>query len=73
MNVYQFHFLTGDGGRPTLDFSECGDDAEAARAAFRHLRQHRSCSGVEVYDGQRLVVTVAVPPSAEDVLPDAPR
>ena len=73
MNVYQFNFLDGSGRRPVLDFDECPDDAEATRAAFRHLRQHRSCSGVEVYDGARLVVTVAVPSLPEDALPDGPR
>lgn len=61
MRLYQLHFYDASGGRPVLDFSECEDDGAAAREAFRGLRHHMSCRGVEVYDGDRLVARVERP------------
>lgn len=61
MGLYQFHFYDQEGRRPTLDFFEGEDDGAASREAFRSLRQHLSCIGVEVYEEQRLVVRVERP------------
>lgn len=56
MRPYALHFYTPDGASPTLDFAECVDDAAATRTGFSHLHQHTSCLGVDVYDGERLVI-----------------
>lgn len=64
MRIYQMHFYDMKGRRPTLDFSECDDDGAAAREAFRGLREHGSCIGVEIYDGDRLVAKVERPSDA---------
>ena len=58
MRIYEFHFYDQEGRRPTLDFPDCHSDGESAREAFRTLKQHHSCRGVEVYEGKRLVVRV---------------
>lgn len=64
MRIYEFHFYDPDGGRPMLDFSDCGDDGEAATEAFRALGRHGSCLGVDVYEGERLVTRVERPTGA---------
>lgn len=56
MRTYQFLFFDRRGRSPALDFVECADDGEAARSAGRHLRLHRTCNGVEVFDGDRMVL-----------------
>jgi len=61
MSIYQLHFFDDQGRRPTLDFAECQDDGAAMREAMRNLAQHLSCTGCEVYDGQRLVALVRRP------------
>ncbi|MFJ6025764.1 hypothetical protein ACIQC9_14330 [Brevundimonas sp. NPDC092305] len=61
MGLYQFHFYDADGGRPTLDFFDGDDDGAASCEAFRSLRQHLSCLGVEVYEGERLVARLERP------------
>lgn len=64
MRIYELHFYDQDGRRPALDFSECDDDGAAAREAFRGLREHRSCTGVEVFEGERLVARLERPSDA---------
>lgn len=61
MGLYQFHFYDGEGRRPTLDFLDAENDGAASREAFRSLRQHLSCIGVEIYEGDRLVARVERP------------
>lgn len=56
MRTYQFLFFDRRGRSPALDFVECDDDGDAMRSAGRHLGQHRTCSGVEVFDGDRMVL-----------------
>ena len=56
MSLYEFHFIGADGDRPTLDFSDCADDGEAAREGMSLLGQHGSALGVEVWEGDRMVI-----------------
>lgn len=56
MRTYQFLFFDRRGRSPALDFAECADDGEAARSADRQLGLHATCSGVEVFDGDRMVL-----------------
>jgi hypothetical protein len=56
MRIYQFHFYNPKGAYPALDFFDCQDDGTATREAFNQLHQHGSCQGVDVFDGERLVV-----------------
>ena len=67
MSLYQFHFVGADGERPTLDFSDCADDGEAAREGISQLGQHGSALGVEVWEGDRLVIRMER--SRSEVLP----
>jgi len=71
VRIYEFHFFDGDGGRPMLDFCDCGDDGEAANEAFRALSLHGSCLGVDVYEGERLVTRVERPTGPFSVLHSA--
>lgn len=64
MRTYQMHFYDRQGRRPTLDFSECDDDGAATREGVRGLNEHRSCAGVEIFDGARLVVRLERPSDA---------
>lgn len=66
MSLYQFHFIGLGGDRPALDFSHCADDGEAAREGMSQLGQHGSALGVEVWDGDRLVIRMERSP--RDVL-----
>jgi hypothetical protein len=72
MRIYQFHFYNPKGAYPALDFVDCLDDGTARREAFSQLRQHRTCQGVDVFDGDRLVGRVERPsrptPSAHATL-----
>ena len=61
MRIYQFHFYNPRGAYPALDFVDCLDDGTARREAFSQLRQHRTCAGVDVFDGDRLVARVEGP------------
>lgn len=67
MSLYQFHFIGADGERPTLDFSDCADDGEAAREGISQLGQHGSALGVEVWEGDRMVIRMER--ARSDVLP----
>lgn len=67
MRVYQFLFLDREGGSPALDFAECEDDAAAGRSARHQLNQHGSCTGVEVFDEDRLVLRLDC--AAADFIP----
>ena len=67
MSLYQFHFIGADGDRPTLDFSDCADDGAAAREGMSQLGQHGSALGVEVWEGDRMVIRMER--AASDVLP----
>jgi hypothetical protein len=58
MRIYQFHFYNPKGAYPALDFVDCPDDRMARRKAFNQLRQHATCQGVDVFDGDRLVARV---------------
>ena len=61
MRIYQFHFYNPKGSYPALDFVDCLDDGTAQREAFSQLRHHRTCQGVDVFDGDRLVGRVERP------------
>jgi hypothetical protein len=61
MRIYQFHFYNPKGAYPALDFVDCVDDGTATREAFSQLRQHGTCQGVDVFDGDRLVGRVERP------------
>lgn len=61
MRTYQFLFFDGRGRSPALDFVECDDDGDAVRSAGRHLGLHSTCSGVEVFDGDRMVLRLDRP------------
>lgn len=61
MRTYQFLFFDRRGRSPALDFLECADDGDAARSAGRQLGLHRTCTGVEVFDGDRMVVRLEHP------------
>lgn len=61
MRTYQFLFFDRRGNSPALDFIECADDGEAARNAGRQLGLHGTCNGVEVFDGDRMVLRVERP------------
>ena len=61
MPTYQFLFFDRRGRSPALDFVECDDDGDAVRSADRHLGLHRTCSGVEVFDGDRMVLRLERP------------
>lgn len=61
MRTYQFLFFDRLGRSPALDFVECADDGDAARSAGRHLGLHRTCNGVEVFDGDRMVLRLQRP------------
>jgi len=63
MRIYQFHFIDRQGRRPMLDFSDCSDDGDAAREALGRFRLHDSAAGVEVYEGERLVLRMDRPAS----------
>ncbi|WP_374513083.1 hypothetical protein [Brevundimonas sp.] len=67
MPLYQFHFVGADGERPALDFSHCADDGEAAREGISQLGQHGSALGVEVWQGDRMVIRIERPRS--EVMP----
>lgn len=60
--LYEFQFFDAEGGRPSFDFSDCGDDRAAAREALARLDDHTSCQGVEIYEGERLVGRLRRPP-----------
>lgn len=62
MRTYQFLFFDRQGRSPALDFVECADDGAAARNAGLQLGLHRTCSGVEVFDGDRMVMRLERPP-----------
>lgn len=55
MRIYELHFFDDEGRRPLLDFHDGRDDDDALRAAAALLRQHASCTGVEIHDGGRIV------------------
>jgi hypothetical protein len=59
MRIYQFLFFDPAGRSPALDFAECPDDGAAARSAIHQLSLHDTCEGVEVFEGDRLVVRLA--------------
>lgn len=61
MRLYQFHFYNPRGAYPALDFVDCLDDGEAGRTAFSQLRQHRTCAGVDVFEGDRHVARLERP------------
>lgn len=61
MRTYQFLFFDRRGRSPALDFVECADDGEAVRSADRHLGLHNTCNGVEVFDGDRMVLRLERP------------
>jgi len=63
MSLYEFHFIGLAGDRPALDFSQCADDGEAAREGLNQLGQHDSAVGVEVWDGDRLVIRIERSPA----------
>lgn len=67
MSLYQFHFIGADGDRPTLDFSDCADDGAAAREGMSQLGQHGSALGVEVWEGDRMVIRMER--AASEVMP----
>lgn len=56
MRTYQFLFFNARGQSPALEFADCSDDAAAASSAARQLGTHGTCSGVEIFEGDRLVV-----------------
>lgn len=64
MGQYQFFFYDDRGERRTLDLQEAAHDADAARRAFADLREHLSCRGVEVFEGDRLVARLERPSDA---------
>lgn len=73
MRIYQFHFYNPRGAYPALDFVDCTDDGEAGRQAFSQLRQHRTCNGVDVFDGDRHVARLERPRLSTGSRPEAPR
>ncbi|WP_296168754.1 hypothetical protein [uncultured Brevundimonas sp.] len=58
MRIYQFHFFDPRGNVPALDLAEYEDDGAASRSAMKRLDDHASCQGVELYEGDRLVLRV---------------
>ena len=58
MRIYQFHFFDPRGNVPSLDLAEYEDDGAASRSAMKRLDEHASCQGVELYEGDRLVLRV---------------
>lgn len=56
MRIYQFHFFDPRGNVPVLDFADYDDDDAARRSAMKRLDEHASCQGVELYEGDRLVL-----------------
>lgn len=58
MRIYQFHFFDPRGNVPALDLAEYEDDGAASRSAMKRLDEHASCQGVELYEGDRLVLRV---------------
>ena len=58
MRIYQFHFVDPRGNVPALDLAEYEDDGAASRSAMKRLDDHGSCQGVELYEGDRLVLRV---------------
>lgn len=71
MRIYQFHFYNPRGAYPALDFVDCLDDGTAKREAFSQLRHHRTCQGVDVFDGDRLVARVERPRQPAQARPTA--
>lgn len=71
MSVYQFHFIGAGERRPTLDFAHCEDDGAAVREAFGQLNQHHSAHGLEVWNGDRMVLRMDrfSPPASAAVSP----
>lgn len=61
MRTYQFLFFDRQGRSPALDFVDCDDDSDAVRNADRQLGLHRTCTGVEVFDGDRMVLRLDRP------------
>ncbi|MGV9009139.1 hypothetical protein [Brevundimonas sp.] len=58
MRIYQFHFFDPRGNVPLMDLAEYEDDGAASRSAMKRLDDHASCQGVELYEGDRLVLRV---------------
>lgn len=58
MRIYQFHFFDPRGNVPAMDLAEYEDDGAASRSAMKRLDDHASCQGVELYEGDRLVLRV---------------
>lgn len=71
MSLYQFHFIGAHGDRPMLDFSDCADDGEAVREGMSQLGQHGSALGVEIWEGDRLVIRMER--ARSEVLPVSPQ
>ena len=65
MRTYQFLFFDRQGRSPALDFVDCDDDTDAVRNADRQLGLHRTCTGVEVFDGDRMVLRLERPTDPE--------
>ena len=55
--LYTFHFYRRDGAATGMDAVELTTDADAARQALAFLEAHESCHQVEVWEGDRRVMT----------------
>ena len=58
MRIYQFHFFDPRGNVPALDLAEYEDDGAASLSVMKRLDDHASCQGVELYEGDRLVLRI---------------
>lgn len=60
--TYTFVGLTGDGRSPFLDMRVLGDDEDPAAHAGKLLEEHRSCTRIEVWEGQVRLLVVGLDP-----------
>ena len=60
--TYTFVGLTADGRSPFLDVRVLADDEDPASHALRLLDEHRSCTRIEVWDGQTRLLVVGLDP-----------
>ena len=60
--TYTFVGLTADGRSPFLDMRELGEDEDPAIHAEKLLNEHRSCTRIEVWDGQVRLLVVGLDP-----------
>jgi len=60
--TYTFVGLTTDGRSPFLDMRVLGDGEDPAAHAGKLLDEHRSCTRIEVWDGQVRLLVVGLDP-----------